>query len=367
MQVESLNKTTSAITGTPGKDPAARFKHLAGLNGIRFVLAAFVVIHHLVPHLDGEVLSHGAGRYVRLIINNAFNGTAAVIGFFVVSGLCIHYPNRDRASLPLLPFYVRREVRILVPLAAMLVFSKVLSVRMTTFQDSILWSLVCEEIYYLIYPLLLRIFRRVGVAPTVIASYVVAYAVVIVRPSDGNYMSFGIGLTWLVGLPCWLLGCLIAEQLGQDRAALPPSHRAVWVMRLSVFVSSVGLSMLRWHSPLTYPWTLNLFAILCFFWLRMELRFYDTRKPWALLERLGLGSYSLYLVHMHTLAFWRLFGISDGTYLQLPFSFACAYVFYRLIEAPSHRLARRAYGWMAKDVSRDVLAEKRFEGSSPAP
>jgi peptidoglycan/LPS O-acetylase OafA/YrhL len=325
--------------------PHLQPKHLVGLDGIRFVLAAFVVLGHFGPHVGGEVMS-SASRYARLLINNAFNGPAAVIAFFVISGLCIHYPNRHRESVPLLPFYVRREVRILIPVALMLALSIVLSVPMAIFHDSILWSLICEEIYYLIYPLfLLRLIRRVGIVPMVIASFVMAYTVVIVQPSpSGNYPSFGPALNWLVGLPCWLLGCLIAEQQPTTHAmGQGPSRLALTLVRFAVLGASIVLQALRFHTSLTYPWTLNLFAILCFFWLKTELAFYRTRKPWPLLERFGLGSYSVYLVHIHAHRLWTLLGIPASTYLEMPFIGACAYVFYRFVEAPSHRLARKTH------------------------
>jgi peptidoglycan/LPS O-acetylase OafA/YrhL len=68
------------------------------------------------------------------------------------------------------------------------------------------------------------------------------------------------------------------------------------------------------------------------------------RRPWRWLERAGLGSYSLYLVHLPTLiVLYSLVGDVDpwvGWVLQWAVVFAVAWLFHRTVERPAHSLAR---------------------------
>src|SRR5580704_16374658 len=91
-------------------------QRIVGLDSIRAVLASWVVYGHLGQGLPRGMMSEGPLRFLRLLVNNSIFSGSAVIGFFVVSGFCIHYPNRHARSVDLLPFYVRREVRLLIPL-----------------------------------------------------------------------------------------------------------------------------------------------------------------------------------------------------------------------------------------------------------
>lgn len=84
--------------------------------------------------------------------------------------------------------------------------------RLPILQDSILWSLVCEEVYYTLYPLILKTRVRWGWTSLIGATFAGAYAVVLTNPTAGNYPSYGAGLNWILGLPCWLLGCQLAER-----------------------------------------------------------------------------------------------------------------------------------------------------------
>jgi peptidoglycan/LPS O-acetylase OafA/YrhL len=238
-----------------GRDatPGRRFP---GLDSIRFLLASWVVLSHVGYDVPLELPRHGAWIALRAFRSTLFDGPAAVIAFFVISGFCIHYPNRRTERVRLLPFYVRRELRILPPVVVVLAIGPFVGCRFDTLNDATLWSLVCEEIYYFLYPLLLAGFRRVGVGRMIAGSFVVAYAVVwaLAKPHDG-YRDLGWRYTWIVGLPCWLLGCELAEQLDtRPREALSTTSRSIWMLRGAVFVASMLLQGLHFHSPLTFPW-----------------------------------------------------------------------------------------------------------------
>jgi peptidoglycan/LPS O-acetylase OafA/YrhL len=228
----------------------------------------------------------------------------------------------------------------------MLVLSRIIGLPMAVFDHSILWSLVCEEVYYLLYPVLLIAFRSIGLKPLIAGSFVAAYALVILMPdASGDYAVYGPALNWVVGFPCWLLGCLLGERI--DQPAMSPTPRRLWLTRAATVGVAMCASILRFHTPAKYPWTLDLFAIACFFWLQTEILYYRTRpERTPHLERLGLGSYSIYLVHVHAWLIARLLGLDQWFVPRLLFVFAFAYLFYRFVEAPSHRLARRSYRWI---------------------
>jgi len=133
----------------------SRGKRIEGLDTIRFVLAMTVVFGHcgfIQFHLPFERF-HYIGPAVRALQRNIVNGPAAVIAFFVISGFCVHYPNRKLDRVDLLPFYARRHIRIIIPATFAALISSAKGVDLARCSDSILWSLVCEEIYYTMYPL----------------------------------------------------------------------------------------------------------------------------------------------------------------------------------------------------------------------
>jgi peptidoglycan/LPS O-acetylase OafA/YrhL len=335
-------------------------RHVAGLDSVRFVCAAWVLFGHfgffpVSSFVDGSPRIH---RVVEAALGNLFSGPAAVIVFFVISGFCIHYPFRDGRPLPLKSYYSRRYVRILIPMAAAIALGVPLHLDLTHLNDSILWSLLCEEIYYLLYPLVLvRLRRRMGWRPIIAVAFVLALFVVLTDPRAGNYASYGPGLNWLLGLPCWLLGCELAESIPKHA----PSTARIWTYRLGIWGLSAVTSVLRFHSPIKYPWTLNGFALCVFFWLGAEIAYQERHGAVRWLEAAGKSSYSLYLTHLHGHALYLLLGLPvlarglDWT-LATAFTYLVCYVFYRAVEKPSHDLARQVSRWILERDSRALTA-----------
>ncbi len=320
-------------------------KHILPLSSLRFVLAMWVMLGHFgIPVLSDK--QHTFALIAsRSLLNNTFNGPAAVIVFFVISGFCIHFPNRYGLELGSWKMYfTRRYVRILIPMAVAIAMSMPLGIRFGLFTNSILWSLLCEEIYYLVYPGLLVLKRLLGWHRLMIGACALSVLVVLTDPRALEYPSYGPALNWALGLPCWLLGCRLAEQT-DGFSLLPVSAGEIWLWRSSVWIISVLLSFMRFHTPIGYPWTLNPFALVATFWLEREIRFYRGRGS-PKFESLGEASYSIYLTHVHGSAFLHLLRISKAlsswglwsSALLLSGSFAV--VFYWLVERPSHRLAR---------------------------
>jgi peptidoglycan/LPS O-acetylase OafA/YrhL len=218
---------------------------------------------------------------------------------------------------------------------------------LSLFHESILWSLFAELVYYTIYPALLTLRRRLGSWwPVFAASFVAALAVAATNPSAGNYPSYGLYLNWLLGLPCWLLGCILGEQF--RRGSIVPrllTVRHIWLWRAAILSVASACSFARFHTPIGYPWTLNFFALFAAIWLYIEIVRFAKARPPALLEWAGSWSYSLYLFHPIGMALYRRFvgGKFDGLAewcLYMSFILASSYVFAVLFEFTSHRLAR---------------------------
>jgi len=324
-------------------------ERIRGIDSIRAVCALWVLFSHFggPPILAGIDKTTRIGWLLNGIYNNFWNGPAAVIIFFVISGFCIHYPQSDSGKLnSLFGFYLRRFLRILIPLACAIGLSFLWGGRLDQFNDSILWSLVCEIIYYFIYPLFLFFVRR-GLSwnSVFFGSFIVSILVAASKPQSGSYPSYGPLLNWALGLPCWLLGCLVAEWVKKGFPLSALAKISIWKMRIGVFVVSILVSAIRFHTPVGYPWTLNWFGILSAIWLYLEIMHFKKHEPNMFLERVGLFSYSIYLIHVPLHELLSKFSIPNlgfllnwvvGTIIVL----SGCWLFYWLIEKPSHALAK---------------------------
>ena len=184
----------------------------------------------------------------------------------------------------------------------------------------------------------------------IVVSMVAAYSVVLCFPTANDYSPFGPPLAWLVAFPCWLLGCLLAEVDFQKSVALI-SRSHVWRWRLGIWFLSSLCSFLRFHSPIGYPWTLNLFAVAVYFWLRVEIAAFRQQQgnPW--MEWAGRWSYSVYLMHMiANAAHGRLtlpnLGFNLNWCLKMIFILGISYLFYLVVEKPGHLIARHLGRWL---------------------
>jgi peptidoglycan/LPS O-acetylase OafA/YrhL len=320
-----------------------------GLDSIRFVCALWVFFGHgAEPQLANPFATGSfANIAFRGFYNNLWSGAAAVIVFFVISGFCIHFPFAGSERQPrLIQYYTRRFLRLLIPIGIAIPLSGLVGVRLTLFEDSILWSLLAELIYYLCYPIFRTGQLRFGSWRVIVAlSFAAAFAVAARHPSAGNYPSYGPGLNWVLGLPCWLLGCVVAESFRTGKLH-QVSAISVWTWRATTFGVACACSIIRFHSPIGYPWTLNFFAVLVAVWLHREITFRQRAAPSRIFEWAGSWSYSLYLIHIPAGAlFLMLFPPNLGAPFRWAFMvifvFIACYIFYLIIERPSHAIARK--------------------------
>lgn len=321
--------------------------HIVGLNTIRFVAAVWVAFSHGASLPLREMFPDKTQSYYVLIglHNVAFNGFSAVIVFFLVSGLCIHLPYAASSKLNIQEFLARRYLRIGPPLAVASIIMLIPGRHVEHREQDVLWSIYCEIIYYTLYPMLFMLFKKVGVLPTVIAAYVVSYTLFSGDWSNIYIWQWGDGFTWLFCLPYWLLGCLLAERIAAGK--LSHLRGNIWIWRFVAWVYTSGQVVLVFHSPITigYPFTTGPFACFAFFWVQKELQHFAKQGCPSWLERAGEWSYSVYLVHnmvigsvselhlaLHPLVVWAV---------QLVLIFALSYLFFVVVERPSHHLARK--------------------------
>jgi peptidoglycan/LPS O-acetylase OafA/YrhL len=332
------------------KGMAHSIKRIEGLDSIRFVCAFVVVLFHcgVVPR---QALGTSTfGFLIGAALRSLFNGPAAVIIFFLISGFCIHFPFRDGASVDLSSYYSRRLIRICGPALGALVLWKWIGVRSNIDDPGIYWSIICEAEFYLLYPLLLGLKLRIGWWPLIAGAGLVAYAFAFsqlpaIEQAAGAYPAFGCW-NWLVGLPCWLMGCYLADEFERFPQ---PSAIQIWLIRICVFLTSAVLLILKSHATSIYlsnPFTLNLFAVLGCFWLGLEIVYRREVSAPGLLEWAGKWSYSLYLMHpaagrLVTLQSW-LDPVLSSNWRNLVLvlcSLPIACAFYLVVECPFHRLA----------------------------
>lgn len=324
---------------------------IRGLDSIRFVCAVWVMLSHFgVPVPFGHNAPTLLLRMIDSTLHSMVYGVAAVIVFFVISGFCIHYPFRHGEQHAWGEYFLRRYIRIGLPFLAATAFVHFTDGQLGALQNAVLWSLYAEMIYYGIYPLLMFVRRRLGWTALFTLAYLGTAAVVLAQPNVVFFSAHGTALTWLMGLPCWLLGVRLAEEADTltDRRARVP----IGVWRLAVWGVSSLLLVMEFHSPtgsytsLSGSKTLPFFSLLVFFWLRQEIGYYRTRAPLPWLENAGAWSYSLYLMHHPAEWLAGLLTIPGDPAviiwsLKVVLALVLSYVFYRLVERPSHWLARQ--------------------------
>lgn len=367
------------MSGTTQLAGADRDPRYPVLDALRFVLALWVAIGHygIFPLFAGVDEATPFGHFLTHAWSTVSFGTPAVIVFFIISGFCIHLPFRGNKSLPVGHFYLRRYTRILIPIAGALCVYRLAGDRLhfwgehSILWESPLWSLLCEEIYYAAYPLL-RIARRIlGWTVLLVATFVAAIVIALTNPHAANWHPFGPLGTAAILLPVWLLGALLAEQA----AALPNlgSSFRIWLWRFAAWLGCWSAEMLHFKAKISYTFTMIPFGLLAYFWVRKEIQYSRHQAPNKFLVAAGAWSYSLYLVHAQGMVFYQRLAIPNLGYI-LTWCFTIlsallfAWLFYILVERPSHRLARRIKlspaGPVLASAAPSVLEGERFSEAS---
>jgi peptidoglycan/LPS O-acetylase OafA/YrhL len=331
-----------------GQEKETAPAHVVGVDSLRLVCAVWVLLGHvgglpIVLLLKAVQAPVQVQAVLRAFNGIAFDGVAAVMVFFVISGFCIHLPARNKRGVDPGPFWSRRVLRVGLPLIAATLLARIVTGR-SGILEPVLWSLYCELIYYGIYPLLIRVASRVGWIPLFGGAAIAALVLASMKDAnDGFFWAYGNGLTWLLGLPVWIGGILIAEKC--DLWLTVPSSRQLYAMRVAVWAYSALAVALQFHSSIHYKWTMLLFCPLAMAWFIFEIRNSNNKGAHKALEIGGRASYSLYLCHLIALAaVAELLGRVNAPLLlymsQVLFALCLSAGFYFLVERPAHNFAR---------------------------
>lgn len=369
-----------------GTMPAAPPGRIPALDGLRGAAAFVVVVHHALLTMPGFIAPYhhdtahlpapgsAAWWLVWSPLHLVWAGGEAVLVFFVLSGLVLTRPALE-GRLRWRSYYPQRAARLYLPVFAAVAFGYLLArlvdhgqdptsawiaahTRFPSWQtlrldltlvngDSLLitplWSLRWEVWFSLLLPLFVLmalLLRRAGVIPAIGAMAVlVALA--------------GLGVRWQQEatpyLPIFGVGALLAVLAGplQRRAASLPSW--TWPPAAAV---AIGLLLNRWVVPGgTGTWPPGLGHALAVagagLLVALVLASRGVARPLErpLAQWAGRISFSLYLVHEPVVVAAATIGGPAHLRLSVPAgivaSVLVAVVFYRFVELPLHKVARK--------------------------
>jgi peptidoglycan/LPS O-acetylase OafA/YrhL len=334
-----------------------------GVDGMRAVAALAVFVCHLGAYWRlQDQLPANLGPLSEL-------GTHGVDLFVVISGFCLALPVAGRHDLGLnvRNFFVRRLTRIGPPFYVALLACAILAMSQATshlvvaeradWRDLLahvflvqtlipgevgtingsFWSIALEAQLYLTFPLLVIVWRRFGVGTVVIGSAAISLAWWALGYLDG----------WVLGddhvifdrLVQFAIGVWAAQRLVEGRA---PDRRLLWY----------GLIFGGLLACVSSSWNLDfgrsiLWAIPAVCALLLAAHRLQQQVIGLPLERLGLVSYSFYLLQQpillltapaaHQLSNSPVVLLLLGCTVCLALTIALSWVMYATVEAPSMR------------------------------
>lgn len=326
-------------------------QRINGLDSIRFILALFVLLYHVGHSNIYSFIDRTStiGKFTAAGLDCLLNGPAAVIVFFVISGFCIHYPHIKKRKVNILNFFTRRYIRIMLPILTCYTLIYIYGDGNNPFTEIIGWSIFCELIYYTIYPLIFIIIKYIKLNLILCISFILSiFWVWLINPNAFMYPSYGILGNAILGFPCFLLGIVLANLSMKDLSMKGKFifNNNIYIIRFCIlFLSNICFSLML-HLKIGFPWTLNFFAIFAFVWLYHEILHFRLSPPSKFLEWAGKWSYSLYLVHGLILVLYKGHNVDPYEtilewFLLLLSMLIISYIFYLIVEKPSHILACR--------------------------
>jgi peptidoglycan/LPS O-acetylase OafA/YrhL len=299
-------------------------RHIARLDVVRALAFLAVYAFHFTGNFqraripwNGQVRDFSVWPREALVLLPAIYGWLGVTLFFVLSGFCIHYSTRLRPGIfSARDFFWRRFLRLYPAYLVALAVTGVLDIWLPSKHlnfwqfpvhlllihnlnnetffgiNGAFWSLAVEAQFYLLYPLLLYLSARWGLAKSLVLALVLNLIL---------YVYFGrtstsanpVHVTWgfpLVTWCDWILGAILAEAYLEGRKVF--THERTWLICSGLFLV-IGDQFKTLH--------VQGYLIGSVFFT-VALQWYLGRKgSLLLLERalipVGIVSYSLYLWH----------------------------------------------------------------------
>jgi|1048.fasta_scaffold00089_20 peptidoglycan/LPS O-acetylase OafA/YrhL len=369
------------VYGAP-LDQATPVNRLASLDVLRGIAALGVGWFHsrvdLWVGFKAIQTDHSAYSTVDRLLSylslpvSQMGGTVMI--FFVLSGFFIHLPIASRQRMPHWSSYAMRRFMRIYPaylvtlliclLAALCLFqaaakpdelniyaASALMVqnwlhegRQIAMNPS-LWTIPVEVEAYFLYPLLYWIWRRHGVLSAL--GYTIVLTII-------SFVLFAKGYQWASTsffkyALVWNAGAWLAEAYASNRLPRWSRLHGCFLLATPVITMLAGLANVN-DFYLHYGW--GIWSVLLLFWvLGPGSRFFAVDSWWMPpLIFTGTISYSYYLLHFPVFklagAAWdRLFdGKPESFIVPTIATFAMipiAWTFYKLVEQPTHRLARQ--------------------------
>ena len=374
--------------------PSARLIELDGLRGLA---AAVVVIHHClltVPTFarigarPGVVPEEPAARILtQTPLHLLWAGHEAVLIFFVLSGTALVYPvarrHAQRRRFDWVDYVPRRIVRLWLPAAASTALAVALMMlvpRSTdaslgpwmtqahpaglslrhlllelalqpryAYRNTVLWSLHAEAVFSFLLPLVVLV---VALAARTRAWWLPAAACLAVPAVTGDTRA-------LVYVPVFVLGATAGWRWGH-LDAVAPERPAPWATPAAlvclVLVTTGWWPGLQESVAGRLAAAVTLAAVSALVVLAVRAGALRALLRSRTVQYLGALSFSLYLVHEPVIVATRLLTASWPPWLAAPLAVAVTapmtWLFHRYVEAPSHRLSRRAGRWVSSRVHR---------------
>lgn len=386
-------------------------KHLDLLDYTRAVAIISVVGFHCLVTIGAQVywrtwvrnLDIPLSGYLALPLNVGFLGVAI---FFVVSGFCIHLSFQQQGK-KYSDFYVRRFFRIYPPyLAAVLFFVFLFPKTWLSFSgaaandswkqliyhlllihnfwpgtymgiNASFWSLAVEAQLYLLYPLLLFLVAHLGWKRVLILLAIIESIIHIAQPivvlnvvlpdqplnQHPHILTVLKCLNDLSGTPLaywfgWSIGAMLADNYLQNKP-LPFANVSpiIWIGAI------IASFLLRPLSGFIFMMGCLLTTTLLSRWLRDGIKIKPDAMIWKFLGKIGVCSYSLYLLHQPILAAMPTAWLNPyGTFAKLIFLGLVAlgvlllsWFFYIAIEAPGIKLGKALIKMLKTKTSQVAL------------
>ncbi|WP_052572920.1 acyltransferase [Haloferula sp. BvORR071] len=364
-----------------------RERHLPYLDGLRALAALFVVLHHAVLQVDFS--RQPLTGPLRMVLRPLYFGHYAVVLFIVLSGFCLMLPVlRSGGTLRggYLNFLKRRAWRILPPyyfavgLSLLLIWTLIgqktgthwdvslpvkvrsLWTHLVMLHDAtgedlsinhVLWSIAVEWRIYLLFPLPLWLWRKLGpLAATLVLTVV-------------SYLLFGLG-EWAIhaSLHAHYLGFfgmgMLAATLACSKDGAPSGMRrwpwSLITLGAAILLAAVSVASLPGGAAIPYQFRdafAGLASMALLITVSRDESFWLTRfLAWRPLVFIGTFAYSVYLIHAPLLqVLWQypLASLQErplAMFLSLAtlgsaLILVASYLFFLVCERPFLRLRKR--------------------------
>jgi peptidoglycan/LPS O-acetylase OafA/YrhL len=333
------------MTSTETRNSAHSWTRLDGVDLLRGLAIFFVLMNHVNMRLLGAKVPYTHGLPPQLVYSLVWNGQFGVQIFFAVSGFLITSTTLRRwgsvSTVNVREFYQLRFARI-APLLLLLLailcalhlaqiknfvispktgglgraLLAALTFHINLFEAQrgylpaswdILWSLSVEEIFYLFFPLVSRLFRRERflLVPLILFVILGPFA----RSNAFNHNPVWREYSYLGGMDAIALGCLTALFVARRNLSRP----ALWIVGIT---GAILLTFSLGFSIRGYAWGLGRnglnMTVLAIGTCMLIAVFAQTRwrapRIFSPLLRLGQRSYEVYLTHVFVvLGFFSLF------------------------------------------------------------